>query len=187
VAARAPDEVVVATGARWGRPKLPGVERPNVRTVPELRAWLDGGDDAHVGDAVAILGGGKTGLSLADLCLRRGRSVTLIEATNVFGVELGLPGRFRLVHDLEAKGARLVGDAVVESIDDDGLSVRMGEQDEHIAADTVLIAEGAIPDDSLHAELDRLGITTHVVGDCGTIGRIEGANLDAARVALAIA
>src|SRR5207237_292253 len=84
--------LVVATGGVWTRPAVPGADLDHVLTVPQLRVWLDGDDESAVGAHVVVVGGGKTGLSLADLCLRRGRSVAVVEPTNVFGVELGLPG-----------------------------------------------------------------------------------------------
>ena len=49
--------------------------------------------DGTVGARVVVIGGGKPGISIADLCLRRGRDVTVLEPTNVFCGELGLPER----------------------------------------------------------------------------------------------
>jgi hypothetical protein len=57
---------------------------------------------------------------------------------------------------------------------------------EEIKADSVIVASGAVPDTSLVDALHDAGIAVRAVGDCRTIGRIEGANLDAAAVALAI-
>src|SRR5205807_7570991 len=179
--------VVVATGATWTRPEVSGADLDHVLTVPQLRAWLDGDDEPAVGAHVVVVGGGKTGLSLADLCLRRGRSVAVVEPTNVFGVELGLPGRFRLVHDVEAAGARLVGNAVVEAITAAGVAVRRddGGADE-LDADTVLVASGATPDGGLADALAGDGIAVHAVGDCVGAGGLEAANLRAAELALAL-
>ena len=53
---------------------------------------------------VAILGGGKPGLTLALALRARGAAVTVVEPTAVFGTELGLPGRWRMVADAEAAG-----------------------------------------------------------------------------------
>jgi hypothetical protein len=54
------------------------------------------------------------------------------------------------------------------------------------AADSVVIAGGARPNGALAAELGAAGITTHGVGDCVDVRRIEGANLDAAALALSL-
>jgi len=196
------DEVVVATGARWERPPIPGAELPHVLTLAGLRPWLDGVDDTVVGAAVAIVGGGKIGLSLADLCQRRGRSVTVIEPTSVFGVELGLPGRWRLVADLEAAGAALMGATSVSTITPGSVlttpavrpagwagpnppahpTVEGGATE--IKADTVIVASGGVPDSALAAELSSTALPIHLVGNCRTVANIEGANLDAAALAI---
>jgi 2,4-dienoyl-CoA reductase-like NADH-dependent reductase (Old Yellow Enzyme family)/thioredoxin reductase len=181
----AADEVITAVGATWVRPDLPGADLPHVFTLPELRPWLEGGDVA-IGPSVVIVGGGKTGLTIAALCASRGSSVTVVEPTPVFGSELGLPGRFRLVADVEALGVRLAGRAVPTSIGAGAVQVRVGEVTEEIKADSVIVASGAVPDTSLADALHDVGIAARAVGDCRTLGRIEGANLDAANVAIAI-
>ena len=181
------DEVVVATGATWGKPSVAGADLAHVRSVPEIASWLDGTDDQLVGAQVVLIGGGKPSMSIADLCIKRGRHVTIVEETNVFCGELGLPGRWRLVPDIEAAGARLVDSAVVESISADAVHVRIGSAVESIPADTVIVTNVATPDNALFTELQSAGIAARVVGDCNGVRRLEGANLDAAEVALAIA
>jgi NADPH-dependent 2,4-dienoyl-CoA reductase/sulfur reductase-like enzyme len=160
--------------------------------VPDLRAWLDG-DDRQVGHDVVVIGGGKPGLSLADLCLRRGHAVTVVEPTAVLGVELGLPGRFRLVHDLEAAGALLVASAEVVGIEPDGVRVRTpassdGEGGRVLAADTVIVAGGAVPGAPLAEALYAGGIDVpvSVVGDAHAVEGIEGATNAAASIAAAL-
>jgi 2,4-dienoyl-CoA reductase-like NADH-dependent reductase (Old Yellow Enzyme family)/thioredoxin reductase len=180
------DEVVVATGAVWGTPDVPGADLPHVLTVPQLGPWLDGTDETLVGARVVLLGGGKPSMSIGDRCLRSGRSVAVVEPTNVFCAELGLPGRWRLVPDLERAGARLVDNATVEAITPDAVRVRIGDAVEDIPADTVIATAFNRPEPSLADALAAAGVPVHRVGDCHTLGRLEGANLDAAAVALAL-
>ena len=181
------DHVVVATGAVWGRPEVPGAGGSNVLTVPEVEPWLRGGDEM-VGERVVVLGGSKAGLSLASRLRERGRTVTLVEPTAVFGAELGLPGRWRLVADLHAAGVELMESTAPVEIGDGVVVVERSGEREELGADTVISALGVIPDrvlaDALAANGD--GVTVHTAGDCGGIRRIEGANLDAAAVALAL-
>jgi 2,4-dienoyl-CoA reductase (NADPH2) len=180
------DVVVVATGARWGRPQVAGADLSHVRTVPELQPWLKGDADDAVGAEVAVMGGGKAGLSLADLLVRRGRAVTVVEPTAVFGCELGLPGRWRLVSDLEAAGAVLKGSAIVEAILLGGVRVTVAGEPQDIKADTVVVASSAVPDETLAGELRASGVTVYPLGDCTQAGTLEGANLAAAELALAL-
>ena len=109
------DEIVVATGARWEKPDVPGADLGHVRSVPEIAEWLRD-DDGSVGGARRRARWREAGISIADVCVRRGRDVTVLEPTDVFCGELGLPGRWRLVADIERAGARLVTFAVVRAI-----------------------------------------------------------------------
>lgn len=98
------EEVIDATGTAW-----PGID--------PLAAWLrDPGSSvaAPCPPQVVLDGGDKPGLSLAAVLRARGHAVTLVEPSGVFGQVLGLPGRFRLVADVEAAGATLVTEAPPE-------------------------------------------------------------------------
>ena len=69
------DEIVVATGAVWWTPDVAGAG--TILSLPDLRGWMHEADDT-VGRTVVILGNDKAALSLAELCLRRGRTVTVV-------------------------------------------------------------------------------------------------------------
>jgi 2,4-dienoyl-CoA reductase-like NADH-dependent reductase (Old Yellow Enzyme family)/thioredoxin reductase len=183
----APDEIVVATGAVWTRPRVPGADEDHVLRVPDLDEWFIGLHETMVGHHVAVIGGGKAGLSIADLCLRRGHEVSVVERSSVFGAELGLPGRFRLVHDLEAAGAHLVADATVEAIGTRSVHIRRGRTDaasddganDVVRADTVILASGEVPDTRLATALRSAGVPVRAIGDCRAVRHLEGANIDA--------
>ena len=182
VAAAGFDQVVVATGASWVAPDLPGADLPFVSTVDALAPWI-AADDGAVGMNVAVVGGGKVGLSLADLARRRGRDVTVLEPTNVFGAELGLPGRFQLVADLEERGVRLQPMVDVRSFEP-GCVVVGGDTHEatRIPCDTVIIATPRGPDRRVAADLVDAGLAFREIGDCRRFGLLEGALLDASEI-----
>jgi hypothetical protein len=52
--------------------------------------------------------------------------------------------------------------------------------------DTVILAGGAAENRGLAEELEGLGAEIHLLGDCRGVGYIEGAMMDAARIARAI-
>jgi 2,4-dienoyl-CoA reductase (NADPH2) len=187
VRAAGADEVVVATGATWGRPGVPGADGPNVRAVGELRDWLAGDDDAAVGDDVVVLGGGKAGLSVADVCAKRGRRVAIVEPTNVFGVELCIPGRFRQVADLEAAGVRLVDRARVTAIGGHSVTVEVAGATEELPAATVIATDDIAPLTELADALEAAGQPVHRVGDCRDVRYLEGATNDAAQLVATLA
>jgi 2,4-dienoyl-CoA reductase (NADPH2) len=156
------DHVVVATGARWERPMLRPPAGTTVRMVTELGPWLQGRDDAALGAGVVFLGGGKIGLSLAAVAAARGHQVTVVEPSGVFGVELGLPGRFRLVHDLREAGVALVSAPAFSG------------------RDTVVVTTGSGPNPLLGDALADAGIEATSIGNCAAVRHIEGAMLDVA-------
>jgi hypothetical protein len=121
---------------------------------------------ARPGQRVTIRGGDTPGVRLAQAFADDGRQVTLVEPSGVFASSLGLPGRWRLVPDLDAAGVALVA----EGGDD---------------ADLVVAATREPADDTLARELRAAGRAVTVVGDANPegLGRIEGANLDVARLA----
>lgn len=95
------DVLVWATGGDWSS---------DVGTdLDDLTAWLSV-DDARVGATVAVRGSGKAAVSIAAVAAARGRRVTLVPDDPVLAPELGLPGRFRLVADLDAAGVSLAED-----------------------------------------------------------------------------
>jgi 2,4-dienoyl-CoA reductase (NADPH2) len=151
--------------------------------LTQLTEWLRGDDDT-VGKQVVVVGDDKAALSLASLCHQRGRVVTVVGATAVFGPDLGLPGRYEVVADLQRRGVRLVGPAAIAGVGDAAVTVSVAGADEQLDADTIVVTTGLTPDRGLADAIAATGRNVHAIGDCREIGRIEGATrsaLDAAR------
>jgi len=131
-----------------------------------------------------IVGGGKAGCSLAGMYRARGHAVTVVEASGVFAVQLGLPGRFRLVDDLRGAGVALVS-ARVQRIVDAGVVVERDGTGEVIGADAVVLTETEPAEPALVATLRERGVEPEVIGDArGPVG-LEGALADARRTEMA--
>ena len=94
----------------------------------------------------------------------------VVEPSGVFGVELGLPGRFRLVHDLEERGVRLLAAASLDGVE----------------TDSVMAASGLVPRRDLLDGLLSAGVRARAVGDCAGVRFLEGAMADALATATAI-
>ena len=178
--------MVVATGARWGRPAIPGAELAHVRGVDDLGPWLI--ERAPLaGRAVVVLGGDLPGLGIAEQAAREGARVTVLEPSDVFGLHLGLPGRWRRVHDLRADGITLAGGADVLEIT--GGSVRWRDLDgEHdTLADAVFTTLDVTEDTTLADELRARGVDVTVVGDAAVgAGLLEHAMRTALETAVAL-
>lgn len=180
------DDVVVATGGRWDRVVLPGADR--AVHVTHLTDWLqaDSSDDDVVGKHVVIVGEDKAAISLASLCEERGRLVTMVGATGVFGQALGLPGRYELVADLRRRGVRMLGPATIDDVGDTSVTVTANGTTEDLAADTVIVTTGLVADRTLADAIAATGRAVHAIGDCDEVGLIEGATRSALQVARAI-
>jgi hypothetical protein len=118
------------------------------------------------GQRVSVRGGDTPGVRIAGFLAAQGKTVELVEPTAVFGQSLGLPGRWRLVPDLDAAGVALVTEAALD-------------------ADTIIDTTRLTPDATLARHLREAGVGVTVVGDANPegVGRIEGANIDVARLA----
>lgn len=174
VGALAPDRVLVVTGAEWARPADELDLGTRALTPDDL--WLDpaGGLDA-LGERVLVVGSGKVALSLASAARARGRTVVLTAPDAVLAPELGLPGRFRLVHDLIESGVDVRPSTVIEHRDDPLLG-----------ADSIVWATSRRPRSALAAELRFTGLPVDVLGDAsGTFG-LEGGLAAAARAAASL-
>ena len=55
------------------------------------------------------------------------------------------------------------------------MSLVIDDTEVDIDADTVILAGGAQSNLDLSQRMERSGVETHVVGDCGGVGYIEGA------------
>ena len=186
LATYAPDEVVIATGAAWERPAVPGAELPHVLTVDGLDRLLDLGDARSVGTRVVVIGGNRAGLSIAKAMRSRGCEVTVAESTPVFATAYGLPGRWRLVHEARTLGIELEPSSTVEAITPDLVELRSPSGHRSTAADLVIITDGARPHAPLVDEIRARGVSVQAVGDCRDVALVEGAMLDAAKVAVAL-
>lgn len=186
VAAGGFDAVLVATGAVWPRPQIPGADLEHVRTVDELAPWLRADADATA-RRVVVIGGDQPGLGLARVARERGAAVQVLEETHVFARSTGLVGRWRYVHEAREQGVALEAGARVVEVDRRHVFWTDGEGTEReTEADLVLVAAGAVADPGPAETLSGLGLPVEAIGDCRGFGGVEGAMRDATRAALAL-
>lgn len=173
--------VILATGADEEIPQIPGVNLPNVVTAIHV---LSG--KARVGDRVVILGGGLIGCETAEYLADRGRDVIIVKASEGVAPKLEFISRKLLVQRLGEKGVRILVNAETQSITEEGVSVRRFGQEELIPADTVILAKGMKPADTLLNVIRGKGMKVELVGDCKEPRSILEAVHEGARAALSI-
>ena len=172
-------------GGTWGRPAVDGIDNPNVWGVDDLAPWLLDGNPLEAG-RVAVLGGDLPGLGVTETAHQQGAEVTLIESGPAFGYSLGLPGRWRVVHDLGQAGVNLVTGAEVTAITDDGVVWRTNGTEQTTPADLVVVTSELAADPSLADKLRAEGAEVHAVGDCAQPGFLEGAMRSAVELAVTL-
>ena len=186
VAALAPDVVVLATGTNWTRPSVPGGDLPHVRAVDDLGGWLL--DDASLGsDDVVVIGGDLPGLGIAEHAAGEGARVTVLEPTPVFGLHLGLPGRWQRVAELRRRGLALTGGAQVLGITPNAVQWQAGGEEHETPAGAVFATASGAPDTMLADALTARGIVVQTVGDAlGDDAFLEHAMRTALETAVAL-
>ena len=134
------------------------------------RVWMP------LGKRVTIIGGGLVGLELAEFLIARGRQVCVLESGTHLGRELAIVRRWRVLHEIRVHGGELITGASVTAIDGQRVHYQLADgQVGESQADSVVLAIGAQPNTDLLDALTRAGINALSLGDCHSIGYIEGA------------
>ncbi len=179
------DAVVVATGPTWTRPDVPGATPERIRLPTEVGAVLQPGADGPV----VLLGGGKPALTLAAALRTAERPVTVVEPGGVFGAELGLPGRWRMVADAEASGVVLIAHATLTRVTDTEVELVVADEGRprRLPAPDLVTTTRVAGAPDLVTALGVRGIPTFVVGDAREARGFEGITRDAEDLARALA
>ena len=196
-----PDVVVVATGAAPFKPPIDAVEASNVH-----QAWDVLQGKADTGANVVVVGGGSVGLETAislaakgtispeqlyflalhnaespevlrDLMVKGVKKVTVIEMQKRMAQDVGPSTRWVLLKELEMRGITLITGARMKEIEQ-GKIVYTGLEGKEITipADSVILAMGSRPENSLAKALETAGIkNVRVIGDANKAGRIGDA------------
>lgn len=175
VEALSPCGVFIACGAQPVVPPVPGIEGRNVVTAEDVlmqRASVDG--------SCVVAGSGMTGLETAELLLKAGHQVTVVDMLPQIGqgaeviVIIDTLQRMAPYDPTYLPGHRLV------RITPDGVDLEelASGQPVSVAADTVVLALGVRPRPEV--EVFKAAFPdAHVIGDAGHGGRIVDATADA--------
>jgi len=167
----APDEVVVATGARALPPDVPGIGGPHVRTAEECLAGVpDGGGDA------VVLGEGNVACEVACYLRERGREVTILAPGRDLARDVEPQTRKGVLAQVERLGVGVARECRVEEVREREVSFTDGDgRSTSVPAALVVVAGPPVPDDEFARTLAAAGWTPHAVGDCAGLGDLAGA------------
>jgi NADPH-dependent 2,4-dienoyl-CoA reductase/sulfur reductase-like enzyme len=159
-----PDVIVLAAGATPFRPRIPGIDSPRCVTAWDVLA----GRSQPAGPHVVVAGGNVVGCETAEYLAKNGREVTMVELLPQLANEMEPLNRRALLEELETRHvASLVGKKVM-AVTDSGVVIRdeaLGAE-QILACDQVVLAMGAVPDQSLCPALEEGGREWCMIGDC---------------------
>lgn len=186
-----PDVAILATGATSIIPDVPGVSRKNVVTALAVLAGK-----CEVGKRVAVVGGGMVGIETAFYLAEKGKKIAIVEMLPKIGSDIGLTFRLAYWRKLPFLGIQVYTQARLFEVRENGVNVIIklesepleGNGDEllFIPADTVVLAVGLEPNNSLLKELEGKIPKVFAVGDCVRPLKIIDAIHEGARVGLEI-
>ncbi|MEU5212725.1 FAD-dependent oxidoreductase [Streptomyces sp. NPDC020742] len=149
------DKLVLATGARPRRPRLPGIDAPGVHGVQNLddgRALLDT-LERSTGRRAVVVGAGYIGVEMAEALVHRGYAVTVLEQRTQPMSTLD-PDMGALVHEaMCGLGIETVRGATVTGVltDTEGRARAVTTEDAEYPADVVVLGLGVRPETTLAA------------------------------------
>ena len=170
ILARKPDAVVLAQGAVPVIPRVPGVDSPK---VVDCVTALTG--NPHVGEKVVVIGGGLVGCETAVGYAQAGKTVTVVEALpDILSAGIPVPeSNEQMLRDLLAEGKVAIKTAChLSAVTDAGVTLSTPDGEETLEADTVVLAVGFTPRDSLAGDLLGSGLEVYPVGDGVKVGSV---------------
>ncbi|MFD4140103.1 FAD-dependent oxidoreductase [Streptomyces sp. NPDC058572] len=147
------DKLVIATGARPVRPRLPGIDAPGVHGVQTLddgQALLDTLAGTE-GRRAVVVGAGYIGVEMAEALLNRGYEVTVVNRGEQPMATLD-PDMGRLVHKaMDGLGIRTVTGSAVTAVrtDASGRACAVVTEEAEYPADVVILGIGVEPETTL--------------------------------------
>ncbi|AFK85292.1 MULTISPECIES: FAD-dependent oxidoreductase [Thermoanaerobacterium] len=172
------DVVIVATGSK---PKVFSLGEGPVYTAQDALLGK-----VNIGNDVAVIGGGLVGCETALWLKDMGKNVTIIEALpKLLAVNGPLchANSEMLKELIPFKGIKTITSAKATAYDGKVLKVNTPDGDIDIAADTVILAVGYTPSDSLYREVKDKISNVYLIGDAGNVSNIMYAIWNAFEVA----
>jgi 2,4-dienoyl-CoA reductase-like NADH-dependent reductase (Old Yellow Enzyme family)/thioredoxin reductase len=174
-----PDAVVFAAGAEPIVPSIPGFEHEGVLKAEEV---LSG--KRETGQSVIVVGGGLVGLETSLFLSERGRTVTVVEMTDQAGVDVGPIMKGILSEEIRKRGVTVLTNSRATKATSAGVTIRRGEEDIFVAADTVVLAAGYRSVSAPSILRNREGVC--IVGDAREPGNAMNAINEGYRTGLVV-
>jgi 2,4-dienoyl-CoA reductase (NADPH2) len=177
-----PDIVLIATGGINTTMQIPGIQRANVVSVPELHRmlkfylrllspktirWLSN-FYMPIGKRVVIIGGSIQGLELGEFLTKRGKKVTIVDQAEAMGEGMTNTMKEYLLMWFQKKGVSMItGVKEYKEITTEGLTIINKEgKRQTIKADSIVPVSKQAPNIKLLKSLEGVGPEVYAIGDC---------------------
>lgn len=158
-----PDVVVVATGAAVKKPDIPGV---NSEIVYEAGKVLSNGHLEGTGPQAVILGGGKVGLTVAEVLAEQGKRPVIVESKSRVDYDVSMTFKWRHNALVKKLNIQVYTEAKPLSIENGSVKIRDKDGNEQdLPADVVILAGPIEPRQQLVTELEYFCDELYVLGD----------------------
>lgn len=183
VDSKAPDSVIIATGAMPLVLPIPGIQDSGVIHAINL---LDGKEPC--GKKVLVVGGGMVGSETAAFLGELEHDVTVIELRDEIAADVISEHRKFLMKDFEEYKIKSITQAKVSAFFEDGVSYTLADGSEHRidGFDSVVLAMGSRGYNPLSDKLEGVVKETYVIGDAVRARRALDATTEAMEVAMKI-
>jgi 2,4-dienoyl-CoA reductase-like NADH-dependent reductase (Old Yellow Enzyme family)/thioredoxin reductase len=155
-----PDLAILATGGKPLQPRFLNGHPDRVFTYSEA---LEG---ASLPKDLAIVGGGATGCELAVHLAEQGHHVSLLEMTDTIGTQYEALTRKLILRAIKDLGVNVLTSCRITGYDGDTIVYQNGREVGRLGVPAIVVAVGALPEDSLFAPLQNAGIDVQKIGDC---------------------
>jgi 2-enoate reductase len=157
-----PDAVFIATGGTPIIPEIPGVGNERVATAIDV---LLGSKEA--GKSVVVIGGGAVGCEMALHLAQQGKQVAIVEILDTLACDMVSLNRRHLLRLLAEANVKTMTCTCVQDITDKSVVVadEAGKKST-LEADTIVIACGMEPDNTLYEALHGEVPEIYDIGDC---------------------
>jgi flavanone/flavanol-cleaving reductase len=156
------DVAVIATGARIDMDRLPASTQEDL--IQDAQDVATG--RVKPGERVVVIGAGKVGLTLAESLATRRHEVTLVESERRIGGDVMPSFKWRHTQWVQELAIPVMTSTRVQAIGNGGVTVvNAKNESSFVAADTVIAAVAARPNQELFHELEWMVDEIHGCGD----------------------
>ncbi|MEJ2740675.1 MAG: FAD-dependent oxidoreductase, partial [Dehalococcoidia bacterium] len=176
-----PDVVILAAGGIPSMPDIPGIHGRKVVSNADLHRMLKGflrffspallrwltNFWMPVGKRVVVMGGALPGCEVAELLVKRGRQVTIVDTVEELGEGLVIERKNRMFWWFKKKNVPMIAGATYEEINDSGLVITTKDgQRQTLEADTIVPTQPVLVNTGLMKELEEKVAEVYAIGDC---------------------